>query len=1116
MERNRQADLSVLARKPFGDADLSALGRVTGASRGSRSPFSTTDADSSINLQRLNRVDHVFGALGRVDIKTVGKHSSSGAGSRSDARDINMLAPAAAQVERGGLQMPDIQATRNRNPKKSKVRRHPLEDSSVSRDSSMRVQPLSYDSPTGVDLFGNPMTTSRERDLFPGRSRSRESLRRQVFSRSPADPLRFQDIVLDDSAPKLDFSLGTDSSKKDSSSFGTWGQKWDFGPSGAQGEQGGSKAKKDQEETRTPTEVSATRLYLGNLPSNTTKRDIEDHFSAHGAGTITEIKLMNGFGFIEFDDPMDARDVVPAFHGSEFNGQRLVVQYARQARKQNSNVYSSTPGGAPIQSPFVSHVDYDRFRQLNSPPGQHISPLGNSQYQTQQRPSIQGPSMEYEPVSETQKKKTPFEHAECSFYLHYTIAEDRSGTADEVMSKRLAPLVDRHHRLKKDSNTKKMPAWQDDEVDEASSNPSYPPPAGDFQITADNLSGLYALAKGADRLHAWDDRQGAPRHADLKPENILVFPESTRNANGKKAKIRPYPSPGTARFQQVYDDGIQSSTHSLYLYTSDLDENLHEEKTRCPYPECGSKTFKDIKAHILAIHQPDRPEKCPVPSCEYATEGFARKYDQRRHTLTHFRGTLVCDFCPGYGTANEKSFNRADVFKRHLNKNHDVEQVPPRGRGKSKTQLLAAKPGKCSVCLEVFDNPQYLYDHLDACISDVVYETANVDRDDLLAIAVLNQRGFDYIKCMDAYFDADRHINVAVELLVDRQQLRASEAQQFTQASPHTSMMAQTPQMQAAVMPGQNQGMQQQLTQQQISAIQHRQAQIQAAAQMRGQPMANGQMNPSQSAQMHAQQQLQQREAAIRNLQQQQIQQQHQQQQGTPKQNYYRAQKRMGRDDGVLIPYVDERPTRFLRVEIDFSDEKDFMVFEQAIEQQPGFVHFTWESRYRGRMGFIGFIEFVTPSNAYDFLEQERVLDDTSCTFRTLRYVDAIDMPGRTPRLSEVLASAEKREIQSPLERLARKNQSTPTTLPTLLTETDERTPLQRLAKAQPNTSDPSATSEALQRLARNKEYSMPVRLKDDATSSVNPTRTTKVDLSKNDASGKAKSEYDPWRDHFD
>jgi len=59
------------------------------------------------------------------------------------------------------------------------------------------------------------------------------------------------------------------------------------------------------------TEVSSTRLYLGNLPRNATKADVEAHFQTHGTGEITEVKLMNGFGFIEYKDPMDARDVVP-------------------------------------------------------------------------------------------------------------------------------------------------------------------------------------------------------------------------------------------------------------------------------------------------------------------------------------------------------------------------------------------------------------------------------------------------------------------------------------------------------------------------------------------------------------------------------------------------------------------------------------------------------------------------------------------------------------------------------------------------------------------------------------------------------------------------------------
>jgi hypothetical protein len=48
-----------------------------------------------------------------------------------------------------------------------------------------------------------------------------------------------------------------------------------------------------------------------------------------------------------------------------------------------------------------------------------------------------------------------------------------------------------------------------------------------------------------------------------------------------------------------------------------------KEKQRCPHPDCG-KIFKDLKAHMLT-HQTERPEKCPIATCEYHTKGFARK-----------------------------------------------------------------------------------------------------------------------------------------------------------------------------------------------------------------------------------------------------------------------------------------------------------------------------------------------------------------------------------------------------------------------------------------------------------------------------------------------------------
>ena len=49
---------------------------------------------------------------------------------------------------------------------------------------------------------------------------------------------------------------------------------------------------------------------------------MEKHFEAHGTGHIKEIKLMNGFGFVEYDDPQDAMDVVP---GESSHVHRFIV-----------------------------------------------------------------------------------------------------------------------------------------------------------------------------------------------------------------------------------------------------------------------------------------------------------------------------------------------------------------------------------------------------------------------------------------------------------------------------------------------------------------------------------------------------------------------------------------------------------------------------------------------------------------------------------------------------------------------------------------------------------------------------------------------------------------------
>ncbi|KAI1367500.1 zinc finger protein [Xylaria arbuscula] len=185
----------------------------------------------------------------------------------------------------------------------------------------------------------------------------------------------------------------------------------------------------------------------------------------------------------------------------------------------------------------------------------------------------------------------------------------------------------------------------------------------------------------------------------------------------------PYAIPAQGRRPSISYQS-HASSHE-FAYNSDESE----KKQRCPHPDCG-KTFKDLKAHMLT-HQTERPEKCPILTCEYHVKGFARKYDKNRHTLTHYKGTMVCGFCPGSGSAAEKSFNRADVFKRHLTAVHGVEQTPPNSRkktspsansGKKLTGYAPDATGKCSTCSATFSSAQDFYEHLDDCVLRIVQQ----------------------------------------------------------------------------------------------------------------------------------------------------------------------------------------------------------------------------------------------------------------------------------------------------------------------------------------------------------------------------------------------------------
>lgn len=77
------------------------------------------------------------------------------------------------------------------------------------------------------------------------------------------------------------------------------------------------------------------KLYVGNLPYNTTEDDLRNLFSQYGSvdsvAVITdrETGRSKGFGFVEFGNDSEARTAIQALSGQEYGGRALTVNEAR-------------------------------------------------------------------------------------------------------------------------------------------------------------------------------------------------------------------------------------------------------------------------------------------------------------------------------------------------------------------------------------------------------------------------------------------------------------------------------------------------------------------------------------------------------------------------------------------------------------------------------------------------------------------------------------------------------------------------------------------------------------------------------------------------------------------
>ncbi len=79
----------------------------------------------------------------------------------------------------------------------------------------------------------------------------------------------------------------------------------------------------------------STKLFVGSLPWSVDDSKLQSVFEAHG--TVISAKIIKdretgrsrGFGFVEMENPSEAKDAINALNDSEFNGRNIVVNEAK-------------------------------------------------------------------------------------------------------------------------------------------------------------------------------------------------------------------------------------------------------------------------------------------------------------------------------------------------------------------------------------------------------------------------------------------------------------------------------------------------------------------------------------------------------------------------------------------------------------------------------------------------------------------------------------------------------------------------------------------------------------------------------------------------------------------
>ena len=93
------------------------------------------------------------------------------------------------------------------------------------------------------------------------------------------------------------------------------------------------------------------RLYVGNLPFNSTDESLQEIFAQ--AGSVQSAKIITdrdtgrskGFGFVEMASDQEAVDAIQKFNGAEYGGRNMTVAEARPMAAREGEGGGNRGGG---------------------------------------------------------------------------------------------------------------------------------------------------------------------------------------------------------------------------------------------------------------------------------------------------------------------------------------------------------------------------------------------------------------------------------------------------------------------------------------------------------------------------------------------------------------------------------------------------------------------------------------------------------------------------------------------------------------------------------------------------------------------------------------------------